>query len=84
MYLELCISFTMIIIITYLVLTLRLTNNKKQVHNTVEPPFGIPREIDNIKPILKPSTFHKKFKKTVRFNPANNTEHYESNAIRLN
>tara|TARA_B110000908_G_scaffold144759_1_gene174606 strand:+ start:1273 stop:1530 length:258 start_codon:yes stop_codon:yes gene_type:complete len=85
MFLKLSILLIITTIIIYLIIILKKSHDKNA--NTDTPLmekkvrfFGVPSEIDNIKPVFKPSSFTSSHK-TYRFNPVNNIEAYENNAI---
>ena len=85
MFLKLGILLIITTIIIYLIIILKKSHDKKNNINThvIEKQvrfFGVPSEIDNIKPVFKPSSFTSNHK-TYRFNPINNIEAYENNAI---
>jgi hypothetical protein len=82
MYLELFFIVLILVLILYLLYIL-YTKNANTLHKKIKKKvnfFGIPTEIDRIKPVFKSSKV-KLIPKEYRFNPMNNTEHYENNHI---
>ena len=82
MYLELFFIVLILGLILYLLYIL-YKKNASTLHKKIKKKvkfFGIPTEIDRIKPVFKPSKVKTK-PKEYRFNPMNNMEHYENNHI---
>ena len=80
MYTELILLLIILIVIVYLMSLLRKQNTKKiLIKKKVR--FGIPTQVDAIKPIFKPRVLKKKSNGLFRFNPFNNIETYENYAI---
>ena len=80
MIIELLVILIIIISIIYLTILLRKKKKYKPKIKKKVTFFGVPTQIDSIKPVFKPRHFKKK-KHTFRFNPFNNIETYENCAI---
>jgi hypothetical protein len=82
MYTELIVFLIILIAVIYLIFVIRKKENKTVNVKKKVRFFGIPTQVDSIKPIFKPRTLHTKNKKSMfRFNPFNNIETYENCAI---
>ena len=82
MYIELLLILIIVIIIVYLVMMLNKQNdNTKIIVKKKVRFFGVPTQVDNIKPVFKPRFMRKK-KHNFRFNPFNNIEKYDNYALK--